>query len=97
MLSGDLCIGLIVSGGQDTIIEAREPLAGAQGTDESPAYMLLGHSHNICSLDAYGDIVVSGSWDGYLSLPFDRLTQPGVLTGGVAMLVFGKTAKRNIF
>lgn len=27
--------------------------------------MLLGHSHNVCTLDNYGDIIVSGSWDGY--------------------------------
>ncbi|KAI5843423.1 WD40-repeat-containing domain protein [Morchella snyderi] len=56
--------GLIVSGGQDTIIEAREPVAGAQDFNAPPAHVLLGHSHNVCALDNYGDIIVSGSWDG---------------------------------
>lgn len=65
--------GLIVSGGQDTIIEAREPLVEAQNSDTSPAYVLLGHSHNVCALDSYGDIIVSGSWDGYLSLSSAQL------------------------
>lgn len=56
-------VGLIVSGGQETIIEVREPLAGAKGPDHQADYLLLGHSHNVCSLDAYGDVIVSGSWD----------------------------------
>ncbi|TGZ82220.1 PFU-domain-containing protein [Ascodesmis nigricans] len=52
--------GLIVSGGQETIIEVRQP--GTTATDAE--FLLLGHAHNVCTLDAYGDIIVSGSWDG---------------------------------
>lgn len=61
----ELCLttvspGLIVSGGAETIIEVREP--GHSGADAD--FLLLGHSHNVCTLDAYGDVIVSGSWDG---------------------------------
>ncbi|KAJ5735656.1 uncharacterized protein N7483_000781 [Penicillium malachiteum] len=54
--------GLILSGGQDTIIEARQPSKAA--ADNADA-MLLGHGHNICALDVSpdGQWVVSGSWD----------------------------------
>ncbi|KAL1967630.1 hypothetical protein VTN77DRAFT_2887 [Rasamsonia byssochlamydoides] len=54
--------GLIFSGGQDTIIEARQP--GKAAGDNADA-MLLGHGHNVCSLDVSpeGGWVVSGSWD----------------------------------
>ncbi|OJJ48303.1 hypothetical protein ASPZODRAFT_62655 [Penicilliopsis zonata CBS 506.65] len=55
--------GLILSGGQDTIIEARQP--GKTANDNADA-MLLGHSHNVCAIDVCpeGGWVVSGSWDG---------------------------------
>lgn len=54
--------GLVLSGGQDTIIEARQPSKSA--TDNADA-MLLGHGHNICALDVSPDgaWIVSGSWD----------------------------------
>ncbi|CEJ60260.1 Putative Complex: Ufd3p is an in vivo ligand of Cdc48p [Penicillium brasilianum] len=54
--------GLVLSGGQDTIIEARQPSKSA--TDNADA-MLLGHGHNVCALDVSPDgaWVVSGSWD----------------------------------
>ncbi|KAJ5609569.1 hypothetical protein N7528_010136 [Penicillium herquei] len=54
--------GLILSGGQDTIIEARQPSKAA--ADNADA-MLLGHGHNVCALDVSpdGQWVVSGSWD----------------------------------
>jgi phospholipase A-2-activating protein len=54
--------GLIFSGGQDTIIEARRP--GKAPSDNADA-MLLGHGHNVCSIDVSpeGSWVVSGSWD----------------------------------
>ncbi|KAI5856478.1 WD40-repeat-containing domain protein [Tricharina praecox] len=52
--------GLIVSGGQDTVIDVREP--GTQNPD--PSYVLLGHAHNVCSLDTFGEVIISGSWDG---------------------------------
>ncbi|MCJ1356837.1 MAG: hypothetical protein MMC33_006833 [Icmadophila ericetorum] len=54
--------GLIVSGGKDTIIEVRQP--GKQ-PEENAEGLLLGHAHNICTLDVSpaGDWIVSGSWD----------------------------------
>ncbi|KAJ5099499.1 hypothetical protein N7532_006500 [Penicillium argentinense] len=54
--------GLSLSGGQDTIIEARQP--GKTASDNADA-MLLGHGHNICALDVShdGGWIVSGSWD----------------------------------
>jgi phospholipase A-2-activating protein len=54
--------GLVFSGGQDTIIDARQP--GKASGDNADA-MLLGHGHNVCSIDVcpQGGWVVSGSWD----------------------------------
>ncbi|RDW74346.1 WD repeat PLAP family protein [Aspergillus mulundensis] len=54
--------GLVFSGGQDTIIEARQP--GKTSNDNADA-MLLGHAHTVCALDVCpeGGWVVSGSWD----------------------------------
>ncbi|KAL5332248.1 PUL domain-containing protein [Aspergillus crustosus] len=54
--------GLVLAGGQDTIIEARQP--SKTGTDNADA-MLLGHGHTISALDVCpeGGWVVSGSWD----------------------------------
>lgn len=54
---------MIVSGGQETIIEARAPLVGIKGPEYPADYLLLGHAHNVCALDAYEGIIVSGSWD----------------------------------
>ncbi|CAG8285752.1 hypothetical protein PENNAL_c0007G09559 [Penicillium nalgiovense] len=54
--------GLILSAGQDAIIEARQPGKGAEDNADA---MLLGHGHNVCALDVSpdGKWVVSGSWD----------------------------------
>ncbi|KAL2818422.1 PUL domain-containing protein [Aspergillus cavernicola] len=54
--------GLVFSGGQDTIIEAKQP--GKASNDNADA-MLLGHGHTVCALDVCpeGGWVVSGSWD----------------------------------
>lgn len=54
--------GLVFSGGQDTIIEARQP---GKAVDDNADAMLLGHGHNVCSLDVCpeGGWIVSGSWD----------------------------------
>ncbi|KAL4981115.1 PUL domain-containing protein [Aspergillus desertorum] len=54
--------GIIFSGGQDMIIEARQP--GRTSNDNADA-MLLGHAHTVCALDVCpeGGWVVSGSWD----------------------------------
>ncbi|TPX30514.1 hypothetical protein SmJEL517_g05939 [Synchytrium microbalum] len=52
--------GLVISGGQDKIIHAADPLIPG----DQPAYMLIGHTENVCALTvaANGDII-SGSWD----------------------------------
>ncbi|EEP78814.1 conserved hypothetical protein [Uncinocarpus reesii 1704] len=54
--------GLIFSGGQDTIIEARQLGRPAEADAEA---LLLGHAHNVCSIDVCpeGGWIVSGSWD----------------------------------
>jgi phospholipase A-2-activating protein len=54
--------GLAFSGGQDTTIEARQPEKAAGDNADA---ILLGHSHNVCSIDVSheGGWVVSGSWD----------------------------------
>jgi phospholipase A-2-activating protein len=54
--------GLIVSGGKDTIIEARQPGRASQDNAEA---LLLGHSSNVCALDVSDDgrFIISGSWD----------------------------------
>lgn len=51
-----------MSGGQDAIIELRQP--GKSPQDNADA-LLLGHSGNICALDVSEDgrTIVSGSWD----------------------------------
>jgi len=53
---------LIISGGQDAIIELRRPGASPQ---DRPDALLLGHQGNVCSLDVSEDskAFVSGSWD----------------------------------
>ncbi|RDW62277.1 phospholipase A-2-activating protein-like protein [Coleophoma cylindrospora] len=54
--------GLIISGGQETIIEVRQP---QKGQEEDADALLLGHSSNVCALDVdpAGKFIVSGSWD----------------------------------
>ncbi|KAK2793994.1 hypothetical protein FQN51_000967 [Onygenales sp. PD_10] len=60
--SSDYPEGLIFSGGQDTIIEARQP---GKPADANADAMLLGHTHNVCAIDVSheGQWIVSGSWD----------------------------------
>ena len=55
--------GLIVAGGKDTIIEVREP---GKKHAENAERLLMGHAHNVCTLDVSPDgaWLVSGSWDG---------------------------------
>ncbi|ROV88411.1 hypothetical protein VSDG_09225 [Cytospora chrysosperma] len=54
--------GLIISGGKDTIIEVKKPKSTPADNAER---LLIGHAHNICSLDVSpkGTYIVSGSWD----------------------------------
>ncbi|PLB35805.1 WD repeat PLAP family protein [Aspergillus candidus] len=60
--TSDFPEGLVISGGQDTIIEAKQP--GKTAGDNADA-MLLGHAGNVCALDVSpeGGWIVSGSWD----------------------------------
>ncbi|KAK6360417.1 hypothetical protein TWF730_006559 [Orbilia blumenaviensis] len=51
--------GLIISAGQESLIDVRPP--GYIGPDA--AYLLVGHSGNVCSLDIHGTTIISGSWD----------------------------------
>jgi phospholipase A-2-activating protein len=54
--------GLIISGGRDAIIEARQP---GKPPGENADALLLGHAGNVCTLDVSedGTTIVSGSWD----------------------------------
>ncbi|KAK2601410.1 hypothetical protein N8I77_010864 [Diaporthe amygdali] len=60
--TSDYADGLVVSGGKDTIIEVKKPLSTPSDNAER---LLIGHAHNICSLDVSpkGTYIVSGSWD----------------------------------
>lgn len=54
--------GIIFSGGQDSIIEARQP---GTTSEQNADGLMIGHAHQVCSLDVNIDAgyVVSGSWD----------------------------------
>jgi phospholipase A-2-activating protein len=54
--------GIIISSGQDALIEARQPTSVS--TDIADGFM-VGHTNAVCSLDssAEGGYIVSGSWD----------------------------------
>lgn len=73
--------GLVLSGGQDSIIEARQP---GKPVDENADAMLLGHGHNVCALDVCpeGGWIVSGSWDGTARLwKINKWECDAVMTG----------------
>ena len=54
--------GYVVTGGQEAIINAYS-LASVK---EDPNFTLLGHTQNVCALDALPDgTIISGSWDQY--------------------------------
>lgn len=55
--------GLVVSGGKDTMIEVKSPISTS--SDEAER-LLIGHAHNVCTLDVSpdGKYLVSGGWDG---------------------------------
>ena len=54
--------GLIFTGSQDAMIDVREP---GKPPDSNAERLLVGHAHNVCSLDISpdGKWIVSGSWD----------------------------------
>ncbi|KAG6205420.1 hypothetical protein E4U35_002619 [Claviceps purpurea] len=55
--------GLVISGGKDTVIEVKSP--DAASTDHAER-LLIGHAHNVCTLDVApdGSYLISGGWDG---------------------------------
>jgi phospholipase A-2-activating protein len=59
--------GLVISGGQDTIIEARQPASTAESSADG---LMVGHTNQVASLDVNMDEgwIVSGSWDGTAKL-----------------------------
>lgn len=59
--------GLVVSGGQDTIIEARQPLSTAEKNADG---LMVGHANQVSSLDINSSAgwIISGSWDGTAKL-----------------------------
>ncbi|KAJ3466714.1 hypothetical protein MRS44_004278 [Fusarium solani] len=61
--SSDRPDGLVLSGGKDTIIEAKSPKAASSDNAER---LLVGHAHNVCALNVApnGTYAVSGGWDG---------------------------------
>lgn len=65
--SSEYIEGLVVSGGKDSIIEARQPNRPA---DDSAEGVLLGHTSNVCALDVNpaSEFVVSGGWDAQARL-----------------------------
>jgi phospholipase A-2-activating protein len=54
--------GLIISSGQDSLIEARQPDKTAESNADG---FMVGHSNQVCSLDVNPEAgwIVSGSWD----------------------------------
>ncbi|KAI1260388.1 ubiquitin homeostasis protein lub1 [Xylariaceae sp. FL1019] len=60
--SPDFPKGLIVSGGNETIIDVRSPASSAS---ENAERLLIGHARNVCSLATVpgGKFIASGSWD----------------------------------
>ncbi len=54
--------GLIISSGQDTLIEARQPSSTAENNADG---FMVGHNGQVCALDVCADRgwMVSGSWD----------------------------------
>lgn len=73
--------GLVISGGQDTVIEVRQP---SQGPSDNAEALLLGHSRNVCALDVdpAGEFIVSGAWDAEARIwPVGKWESQTVLTG----------------
>lgn len=61
--------GLVASGGMEALIDVRSPTTVElqhQNDADSAARLLVGHSGNVCALDASprGEFLVSGGWDG---------------------------------
>lgn len=55
--------GLIVSSGSDNLINVTG-ISSDFINEQDPKYCLVGHEGNVCSLDTFEDLIISGSWDG---------------------------------
>ena len=55
-------LGYVVTGGQDTVINV---FSLGAGDKEEPDFSLIGHTENVCALNAApaGNTLISGSWD----------------------------------
>lgn len=55
--------GLVISAGHEALIEAKRPTLT---TTDNADRLLVGHGHNVCTLDvsSRGSYLVSGGWDG---------------------------------
>ena len=55
---------LVATGSQDTLVNLHQlqPFPTEQAIT-TPAYTLLGHSANVCAIDATHDLLATGSWD----------------------------------
>ena len=73
--------GLVISGGQDTIIEARQPASTAERNADG---LMVGHANQVSCLDVNSDQgwIVSGSWDGTAKLWRLGKWEPEVEFGG---------------
>lgn len=57
---------LIVSSGNDNMINLTSPASIFTGNDNNNSdeeYCLVGHTANVCTLDTFEDLILSGSWD----------------------------------
>ncbi|TIA91274.1 hypothetical protein E3P99_01156 [Wallemia hederae] len=55
---------LVATGSQDTLVNLHQLQPGAtEQAITTPAYTLLGHSANVCAIDATHDLLATGSWD----------------------------------
>lgn len=88
--------GLIISGGQDAIIEARQPSSTSESNADG---LMVGHSNQISSLDVNVDEgwIVSGSWDGTAKLWRIGQWEPEVEFSGHQGTVWAVLAYSNEF
>jgi phospholipase A-2-activating protein len=88
--------GLIVCGGQDAIIEARQPSTTAEN---DPDGLMIGHAHSVACLDVNVEegYIVSGSWDGTAKLWRIGQWEPEVDFPGHQGAVWAVVAYNNEF
>ncbi|RDA90314.1 hypothetical protein CP533_0395 [Ophiocordyceps camponoti-saundersi (nom. inval.)] len=80
--------GLVISGGKDTIVEVKSPCSSSTDNAER---LLIGHAHNVCTLDTSvdGNFIVSGGWDGQARVwDLDTWQTKLVLSGHEGMSVW---------